>query len=453
MKSGPEADAVGDSLRRVASSSVVSFTILVAGAFLAYFSQMLIARMIGVDSYGAYAYVLAWATVLAYFCALGFDVALLRYIPAYRMTGSWSLLRGVTRYAGMCAVAASIAVGICGITVLHFQSSSLSPELSQTFLIGFLLVPVLALLWLRCSMLRGYGVFLTAVSADRILREAILIALIVIVVAIAHVKIGAQAVMIMTLVGSLCGLAWAIIAERDVRPSEVGAAAHHYDFSQWNRTAAPLVIIAAIDILMNRMGLIWLGWQGNIRHAGIYGLAFSIAFIVALPRTAVNTLFAPTFSGHFARGEQDVLQQLVTRTTLWTFFAASGIALFLWVLASPLLRMFGPDFAEGLVALRILLVGQVIASAAGSPLYVMTMSHNERGAAGIFLVSAVFNFATTALFATWFGLVGAAIAGALTLVVSNAALMIFIKLRLNLLSGILGLLVQPSEPIRQAPAE
>lgn len=440
-------------MRRVASSSVVSFTILVTGALLAYCSQMLIARTIGVDSYGIYSYVLAWATVLAYFCALGFDVALLRYIPAYRATESWSLLRGVTRYAEFCALAASIVVGVCGVTVLRIQSNSLSAELSQTFLIGFLLVPVLALLWLRCSMLRGYGVFLTAVSADRILREAILMALIVIAVVIIHVDFGAQAVMVMTLAGSTCGLVWAIIAERDVRPAAVGAAPLSYDCRQWNRTAAPLVIIAAIDILMNRMGLIWLGWQGNIRHAGIYGLAYSIAFIVALPRTAVNTLFAPTFSGHFARGEQGVLQQLVTRTTLWTFFAAIGIAVFLWVLASPLLRLFGPDFTEGLAALRILLVGQVIASAAGSPLFVMTMSQNERGAAGLFLASAVFNFLTTALFATWFGLVGAAIAGTMTLIVSNVAMMIFIKVRLNLLSGILGLLVRPHGAVREAPSD
>jgi hypothetical protein len=91
-------------VRRVARGSVTAFAIIAAGVGLTYCSQLLIARVVGVDMYGIYAYVIAWIGVLAYFSALGFDVALLRFVPAYHAEKSWALLRGVVQYAQRRAI-------------------------------------------------------------------------------------------------------------------------------------------------------------------------------------------------------------------------------------------------------------------------------------------------------------------------------------------------------------
>ena len=80
--------------RRLARGSIVAFGIHVGGAGLTYCSQLLIARSIGAEGFGIYAYVFAWVTMLAYLAVLGFDVSLLRFIPAYRAQGEWPLLRG-----------------------------------------------------------------------------------------------------------------------------------------------------------------------------------------------------------------------------------------------------------------------------------------------------------------------------------------------------------------------
>src|SRR6266566_8878941 len=86
-------------ISRVARGGAAAFVIYSVGIGLTYCSQLLIARMVGVDIYGVYAYVFAWMTVLAYFSALGFDVALLRFLPAYEVERKWSLFRGVIQYA------------------------------------------------------------------------------------------------------------------------------------------------------------------------------------------------------------------------------------------------------------------------------------------------------------------------------------------------------------------
>ena len=78
---------------------------------------------------------------------------------------------------------------------------------------------------------------------------------------------------------------------------------------------------------MNRAGLLFLGWIGETKDAGIFSLAFNIAFLVAIPRTALNTLFAPAISRLFDRKDHAQLQELVTKSTILSLGAAVFIAI------------------------------------------------------------------------------------------------------------------------------
>src|SRR5712675_1072823 len=95
-------------IKRVALGGATAFAIYIASAGVTACSQLLIARLVGAETYGVYAYVLAWMTILAYFSALGFDIALLRFVPAYQTKGAWGLARGVIRYTEQRALAVGI---------------------------------------------------------------------------------------------------------------------------------------------------------------------------------------------------------------------------------------------------------------------------------------------------------------------------------------------------------
>ena len=233
----------------------------------------------------------------------------------------------------------------------------------------------------------------------------------------------------------------ASLAVRRLRPEAIKMIAPEYAAATWRQTAVPFMIIASAEALLNRTGILLLGWFGETREAGIYSLAFNIAFLVVLPRTAINTLFAPTISGLFARNDQVTLQALVTKAASWTLCTSIGIALVLAILAEPLLTWFGRDFAAGVPALRILLVAQVIAAAYGSQLLVMTMTEHERGAAVLLILSAAVNVLASVAFISLFGLTGAAIATSVALIVWNMAMAFFISRYLRLLPGVLGMFV------------
>ncbi len=433
----------GALVARLARGSVAAFAIHIAGAGLTYCSQLLIARVVGVDSYGIYAYVFAWMTVLAYASALGFDVSLLRFVPAYQAQRAWALLRGVIQYAERRVAVVGFGIALIGIAVITIWPREQSAELADTFRIGFVLVPVWALLWIRCSGVRAFGGVVWAVAPDRMARDGILIGLIGLATLVRGWNIDAAWVMMATVISSAVGLGLVSLAMRRMQPRVVDHVLPAYAGPTWRRTVVPLLIIGAAEALLNRTGVVLLGWIGTTRDAGIYALAFNIAFLVVLPRTAVNALFAPTIADLFARNDRAALQAIVAKATSWTLLGAACIALPVALIAEPLLAMFGRDFGAGASALRILLIGQVIAAGAGSQLYLMTMTGHERSAAVLLISSTAVNAVVSAALIGVLGLAGAAVATTTTLIVWNAAMALFVWRRLRLLPGVLAVFRLP----------
>lgn len=423
------------SIRRVTLGGITALTVYVAGAGLTACSQLLIARLVDAETFGIYSYVLAWVTVLAYFSALGFDIALLRFVSAYRANQAWSLLRGVIRYSQQRMAIAGAVVVVAGTIAVTIPDNGMSPELTDTFLAGFILVPIWALLWIRSSIVRAFGGVLSAVVPDRMIRDGALICIVVLLSWGLKWRLDAPSVMMATLAGTTMALLLASLAVRRLHPHEIDGITPSYDIPIWRKTILPLMAITATEAMLNRCGVLVLGWDGLTKEAGIYTLAFSISFLVALPRTAANTLLAPTISDLFVRKQHHALQVLIARIALWTLCGAALSALALSIIAEPLLAWFGQSYEAGVPALHILLLGQVLAASCGSQLSIMTMTGCERSAALLLILSTIFNVLLSAGLVNQLGLIGAAISTTITLVIWNIAMAAYIWRRLKLLPG------------------
>jgi O-antigen/teichoic acid export membrane protein len=421
---------------RIERGGVVAFAIYLGGAGLTYGAQLAVARTIGAHGYGLYAYVLAWMTVLAYASALGFDISLLRFVPAYQTQEAWALLQGVIRYSGRRVMAAGCGIAMMGIAVTLARLGELQPDLAATFLVGFALIPVLALLRIRSSVVRAFGGVISAIAPDRIVRDGTLLVLIGVASLGAWSTIDAPWAMGATLLGSAAALGLVTLAMRRLVPRTFDSLAPAYDASTWRRTALPLLVIGAAEVLMNRTGIMMLGWMSNAQDAGIYALAFNIAFATVLPRTAVNALLAPAISELFVRNDQAALRALVAKGASWTLLGAAAIAVPVAILAKPLLALFGHDFAAGVPALRILLVGQIVAAAAGSQQYLMTMTGYERRAAMQLVFSVIANAAGAAALIGPLGPTGVAIAATTALICWNIVMALWIGRHMRLSPGV-----------------
>ena len=422
---------------KLARGSIAASFVFIAGAGVTYCAQLAVARTAGAHGYGVYAYVLAWVTVLAYVSALGFDISLMRFVPAYMATRAFALLQGVIRYAWRRVAAVGCGIGLTGIAVILARPGRLPSDLADTFVLGFAVVPILALSWICTAVVRGFGGVISALAPDRVVRDGVLLGVVFLGTAGTGWIIDAPRAMAATLLGATAGLGLVSLSMHRLRPDAMDAVALAYDAHTWRRTALPLVVIGTADIMMNRMGVVLLGWVVDPKEAGIYALAFNIAFAVLLPRTAVNALLAPTISDLFVRNDRDALRAIVAKAAWWTVAGASCIALPLLVLAEPILSLFGRDFVAGAPALRILLTGQVLVAAAGSQLQLMTMTGHERSAAVLLVSSVVANAAIGAALVIPLGPTGAALAATMALIGWSTAMALSIRRHLRLFPGVL----------------
>jgi O-antigen/teichoic acid export membrane protein len=102
------------------------------------------------------------------------------------------------------------------------------------------------------------------------------------------------------------------------------------------------------------------------------------------------------------------------------------------------MAVFGPEFERGSTALSILLVGQVVNVAAGPVGVLLTMTGHEKRVAAAVGASACCNLLLNLLLIPRFGIEGAAVASAVSLILWNAAMLLWSLRRLRINPTVFG---------------
>ncbi|WP_441231207.1 oligosaccharide flippase family protein [Tardiphaga sp. 215_C5_N2_1] len=432
--------------RRMASASLWAFVIYVGGAGLTCVAQLVIARTIGATSYGIYSYVLAWTTLLSYIAGLGFNTALLRYVPAYSATGKWPLARGVIQFAFGRSLLVGMLIAICGVATALFLSETLHRELTISLAVGMATVPLVALYVLGSATVRALGGVISAIAPERFVRDGLMVVLLLLAVALNVTPIDATTVLIALMASSAVTAAIVGLSMRKLWPPQLRSAVPAYAPRDWWHLACPVMILIGVEVLMSRAGVIILGWTGDAHEAGIFALGLNLALFLVLPRMAVGTFFSPNVSKLHAHRNEAALQSLFARATVLSLAGTVVLALPLLLLTVPLLRFFGEEFVATAPVAQILVVGQIFAAATGPQQNLLTMTGHERAAAAITAIGAIMNVVACAIGIAFFGVMGAAVATAVTNVAWNMAMAIYIYKRVNMTAGLLFAFVEFRRP-------
>jgi O-antigen/teichoic acid export membrane protein len=427
---------------RLGLAAISAFSINAAGVGLAFGAQLLAARLLGAENYGIYAYVIAWVTVLGLLATLGFEAAVLRFAAVYQSAREWGRLRGAVAYAESRTFAAGVALALVGLVAVALSSwrGLQSPGLTHSFVIGLLAVPCLALLRVRSSVLRAFGRIAFSLLPDKVAREGTIILVLCLISMILSPPLPASLATTAFLIGSLVGLGLAARWSRQARPAGVHAAtAETEQRGLWLRTALPLLLVLGSQFAMTRVDVVLLGSLVDTKSAGLFNAASVVAQIVVFPLMAIHNLFHPTIAALHAQKEHDRLQELTTTTAWWSLLAGLVFWIPTFVASSHILALFGAEFASATPALRILLVAHLLASGAGSIVALITMTGNERLASVMMATVLAIKIVADLIFIPRFGLLGAAIVDAASIVAWNVAFGYAAWSRLRLIPSIFGL--------------
>ncbi|WP_322417989.1 oligosaccharide flippase family protein [Mesorhizobium huakuii] len=421
---------------RLAWASIFALLIYIGGAGLTSLAQLAIARLIGPRNYGIYSYVLAWTSVLAYLATLGFNVSLLRFVPAYRANGRLDLARGVIRFALQRSLVAATLFGVIGATSVLLFSDHTQSGLETSIMLGMVAVPLITAYALGATLVRAFGGVVSALLPERIVRDGLLLVLVALLAKSGLRTVDAPSVTLAVVVSSAFTVGLVFITARKFEPPGLRQAKPSYASREWWSAAPPLMLITGLDVFVSRAGVLVLGWTDHIREAGIFALALNIAMLVGLSRIAVATMFSPTAADLYARGDRNGLQQLFARATLLSAGGAIVVAIPMMLIAEPFLRYFGDGYAAGAPIARVLILGYVFVALCGPQQNLLTMTGNEWAAATTMIAGAVANIIACGAGVAIYGPIGAAVGVALALSIWSVAMAIYIGKRLKIMPGL-----------------
>jgi O-antigen/teichoic acid export membrane protein len=172
--------------------------------------------------------------------------------------------------------------------------------------------------------------------------------------------------------------------------------------------------VLLLQFLMSQVDKIALGFYRGAREVGIYSVAAAVVAYVSIILTSVNQVFSPIIADLHTRKDNMMLGRLYRALTKWVLGLTLPLAVTVIVYARPLMRIFGHDFEAGWPILIIGTVGQLVNCGVGPVGLLLLMSGNQqrllRVQAGM---AAVMSVASIALVPVW-GIVGAAVAAAIT---------------------------------------
>lgn len=423
--------------KRFTFGSIGALAIYVLGAGLAFVTQLASARLLGANGFGEYAYVVAWISLLASLCTLGFQAALLRLLPAYASVGDWAEARGAAQFARRVTLAASVATAIAGSV---FVASTLKerPTLAAAFFIGFAALPFVASQFVATSTSRAFGGLLLALAPDKIIRDSVVLVVVCSAAALGAGHTDAAFVAGAFLVGSVAAFALARAGASRLSPSQLRLAPARYRPREWLRLSAALIVVALADNLLSRSGVLALGLTGRNAQAGVFAVSVGFAQLAAMPRMAVAIMFAPSASSLHALGEIDALQKLLRRAAFLSLAGSLCVAGPL-LLAMPLLMpMFGAEFAGGVTVSAILIGAQIFSASCGPHQHLLTMTGHERDGARLLALAACASMILCFALLPLMGMTGAAIGMAASQIGWNIAIARTVRRRLNIAPALRG---------------
>jgi O-antigen/teichoic acid export membrane protein len=409
--------------------------ILAMNRFIGLVLAIVLARALGAEGYGIYVYALAIMRLLIVASEAGVPILLMREVSARQGVEEWGLLRGGLRRGMQFVVLMATCISALGLLMLIWKAGAFSLPMVYTLSIMFLLLPVLVLGKTITHAIRGLHRIVIGQAIDMLIRPLLLLVLVSSGFSIWPGLREPYYAMAAQLASAGIILVLGVLVMKRLLPSEVINVKPLYRSREWLWSALPFTLISGAGIINSHADIIMLGWLASEEDVGIYNVAIQAGTLVAFGLHAANAVIAPQFAKLYAQGDMARLQNLVTQSARVILLSAIPIALvFIFAGGTIVSFIFGAEYVDAHAALAILATGQLINAGFGSVGYLLSMTGHERFSARILWQTALLNVLLNTVLIPLYGLVGAAIASAVSLAIWNTMLYREVHRRLGICS-------------------
>lgn len=414
-----------------------AFGIRIASAAIAYLSQVLLARWMGVFEFGVFAYVWVFVIILGGLTTIGLNTSVLRFLPEYREKAKWDLFRGFLDGSRAIVLGVSTVVMLAGIATTWMLHGVIEDYYLIPFVIAFFCLPGYAIVDVQDGIARSQSWIDIALIPPYIMRPFLILAFFGLAIWNEFPATAETA-----LIAALCStyatmLAQVALMSRRFR-ADTTQQVRAYEFPLWLKVSAPILLMQSFFMLLQNSDILMLNLYVGPSEIAIYYAALKTTSLIAFVHFAVTAAFSPRFSEYFAAERMDDLAAHLRQSVRWSFWpsllAASGVL----AMGYPLLWLFGPEFTVGYPVMFVIALGLLARASIGPAEPLLSVLGQQKICAVVMFFTLAANVALNFVLIPRFGLMGAAAATAASIMLESAALFVIIKKRLGLHAFVLG---------------
>jgi len=384
------------------------FIAVVSGAVL----TVVLARLLGSNSYGLFSLTLSILAIAQIFSRLGISKSAARYIAEYKEVEAGQIPH-ILRYSFLYTIVSILLVSVAfAISHRYFADLLNEPDLAPLLLVGVLIIVFETLNRYARSIFHGFekiqaGAILH--SIDRILRFGVAIILVI---------LGYGAL------GALFGYAFAFMVSSSVGLLYIYI--HYYSDIERSQIesiipkqiieyALPLTATNTGNAIDRRVDSILVGFFVGPAGVAYYAVSKQIVNFVRMPVDALGYTLEPTYKSQQAKGNTGTAARMYEEALSHGLLVYTPVAAGIALIAEPLIQLtFGGDYLGAVPVLHIMAAYALLLVISSLSSGALDYLGRARARAIIRTVSAVGNILLNVILIPRLGVEGAAIATVVT---------------------------------------
>jgi O-antigen/teichoic acid export membrane protein len=404
------------------------------GRVIGYVTQVVIARLLGVQFYGFYTAGVALINGLQILSRFGMENGVVRYVAHYREHEDAARVRGTIVMALLFPIALSVVLS----AVLFFGAGYIADSgwlkengaMMVSVLRGFAFVlPFFVFMSMTAWATQGFQTVTYAAYIQQLIRPGLFLIFVGVCYVLGAKIFGVIAAYALAMfLAGLAGLYYLRKLFPDLFDRRSQTA---FETKALFSVSIPMSISQGAQYLNNFSAILILTVFAAGPPVGIFNAAARTATFLTVVRFAFSGIFSPIISGLHARQDTEEMGRLYKDVSRWIFTGAFVLFLMLVVFGPEIMGIFGPAFGAGVTALIIVAVAQLYSSSVGPAPRMLAMTDNQNYAMIATSVAAITGVIVSFILIPRFEVLGAAMGMATAIVVENTGTMSAVKWRLG----------------------
>jgi O-antigen/teichoic acid export membrane protein len=406
------ANALFSRAGRFISTSSLLTAARITGALAGFVTQVVLARTLQASALGVFYSVTSLAAVVGLITAHGYPTIAPRFVSRYREQGKQGLIRAFVARAERDAVI-YVAIATLAILAIAWFWPPLSTEMRLALAAAALSIPANAALRLYGALAVAIRRWALAYLADTCIRPLLLLGGILALLAVNVTLTASNVTLLLTLIFTGVALAQYLLL-RKYLPTEKAAAITPRLANVWQREARPLILVALFTSFFGEVNILMVTPLLSSGDTAIIGLCLKLALLVGFAVQVSHQVVVPDLADARARKDPRAIGDAVYRGLGFplAITIAAMIVVALW--GHTILSLFGPEFTGAKVPLLILMGCQLARALFGPSVPLLTVIGAQRENAALATAALVVLACTNLVLAPLYGVLGAALAIAIT---------------------------------------